>query len=184
MTQARVPYGGVATRAVALAVDAAIAQGIVFAGGAMLALVGSLVVEVQLGPVAKVLAGCAWALVVGGYFVLFWSTVGQTPGMRLMGVHVVGPDGAPPGVLRSLVRLVGLALAILLLFLGFVPALLDDRRRALQDFLARTVVLYDVIEEPGRVSEAAGTSIVRDPLVLRGANGDAPVPHGTVMRDL
>jgi hypothetical protein len=33
--------------------------------------------------------------------------------------------------------------AIAVAFLGFVPVLVDDRRRALQDFLAGTTVLYD-----------------------------------------
>jgi uncharacterized RDD family membrane protein YckC len=181
MSAARVPYGGVATRAIALAVDAAIAQGIVFAGGAVFALVGSLVVEVQLSTVAKILAGCAWALVVGGYFVLFWSTLGQTPGMRLMGVHLLGPAGEPPGVARSVVRLVGLALAIIPLFIGFVPALVDDRRRALPDFLAGTVVLYDTDGSPQ--DAAPGTEPVVDwvpaegPTAFEGANGDARLPR-------
>jgi uncharacterized RDD family membrane protein YckC len=181
MTAARVPYGGVATRAIGLAVDAAIAQGIVFAGGAVFALVGSLVVEVQLNTFAKVLAGCAWALVVGGYFVVFWSTVGQTPGMRLMGVHLVGPTGSPPGVARSIVRLVGLALAIIPLFIGFLPALVDDRRRALPDFLAGTVVLYDADGSPQDTVLAAGPVAGRapraSPTALHGANGDARVPR-------
>ena len=57
-------------------------------------------------------------------------------------LRVVDPSGFPPGLGRSLVRLAGLALAILLVFTGFLPALVDDRRRALQDFLAGTVVLY------------------------------------------
>ena len=59
-----------------------------------------------------------------------------------MNLRVVDSSGSPPGLGRSLVRLVGLALAILLLFTGFLPALVDDRRRALQDFLASTLVLY------------------------------------------
>jgi uncharacterized RDD family membrane protein YckC len=33
--------------------------------------------------------------------------------------------------------------AILLLFIGFLPVLVDDRRRALQDLLAGTAVVYD-----------------------------------------
>jgi uncharacterized RDD family membrane protein YckC len=177
MSAERVPYGGIATRAIALAVDAAIAQGIVFAGGAVFALVGSLVVEVQLNTVAKVLAGCAWALVVGGYFVVFWSTVGQTPGMRLMGVHLVGADGHPPGVARSVVRLAGLALAIIPLFVGFLPALVDDRRRALPDFLAGTVVLYDTDGSPQdaalEAEPAAGWGPGEGSTALQAANGDA-----------
>ena len=92
------PYAGVATRAVALAIDAALAQVIVFAGGAVLALVGSLVGEVRLDTLGRLLAAFAWVAVVGTYFVLFWSTAGQTPGMRLMGVRVMTPDGDHPGV--------------------------------------------------------------------------------------
>ena len=138
------PYGGIATRGVALAIDVAIAQVIVFAGGAVFALVGSLVGGVHLDTtLERVVAACAWAATVGTYFVVFWSTTGQTPGMRLLGLRVVGPDGGHPGVWRSLVRLVGLALAIIPLFAGFLPVLFDARRRALQDYLARTGVMYD-----------------------------------------
>ena len=82
-------------------------------------------------------------LVVGTYFVLFWSAAGQTPGMRLLHVRVRGPAGDTPSIARSLVRLVGLVLAIVPMFAGFVPVLFTQRRRGLPDFLAGTVVLYD-----------------------------------------
>jgi uncharacterized RDD family membrane protein YckC len=62
--------------------------------------------------------------------------------MRIMGLRLMTYGGTPPGVWRSSVRLAGLVLAIIPLFLGFVPVLLDARRRALQDYLARTVVVY------------------------------------------
>ena len=77
------------------------------------------------------------------YFAGFWSTAGQTPGMRLMHLRVVDRAGSAPGFGRSLVRVLGLALAILFLCTGFLPALIDDRRRALQDFLASTTIVYD-----------------------------------------
>ena len=77
---------------------------------------------------------------------MFWATAGQTPGMRLLGLRVLGPDGGHPGMGRSIIRLAGLVAAIIPAFAGFIPVLVDDRRRALQDFLARTVVVYD---EPG-----------------------------------
>ena len=96
----------------------------------------------------------AWLAVVGTYFVLFWSTAGQTPGMRLMGLRVITYGGVHPGVARSVVRLVGLGLAIVPLFLGFVPVLVDARRRGLQDYLAGTVVLY-AEPEPASAPEAA-----------------------------
>lgn len=138
-----VPYAGIATRAVALALDVAIAQVIVFAGGAVLALVGSLVANVRFNTLAGILAACAWAAVVGAYFVIFWSTAGQTPGMRVMGLRVLAAGGGHPGTGQSALRLVGLALAIIPLFAGFLPVLVDDRRRGLQDLIARTTVVYD-----------------------------------------
>ena len=142
MTARPMPYAGVATRALALAIDVAIAHLIVFAGGAVVALIASLVADVRLDTLGRILAAGAWLTVVSVYFVLFWASAGQTPGMRIMGVRLVTNDGRLPSVARSLVRLVGLGLAIIPLFLGFVPALLDGRRRALPDFMARTVVLY------------------------------------------
>ena len=96
--------------------------------------------------VAAALAGAWWTLAAGAYFVLCWSVTGQTPGLRLMGLRVVDAHGSPPGVGRSVVRFVGLLLAIAPLFAGFLPVLVDRRRRGLHDFLAGTVVVY--AEEP------------------------------------
>ena len=89
-----------------------------------------------------------WTLAVGGYMVLFWSVAGQTPGMRVMGVRVVDAHGNPPGFGRSIIRFIGLVLAIIPCFLGFLPVLIDDRRRGIQDMLAGTVVLYADTAEP------------------------------------
>ena len=61
--------------------------------------------------------------------------------MRVMRLRVTGRSGDAPSPWRSLVRLVGLALAIIPLFAGFLPVLVDDRRRALQDYLAGTTVV-------------------------------------------
>jgi uncharacterized RDD family membrane protein YckC len=135
-------YAGLATRAVSLALDVAIAQVIVFAGGGVLALVGSLVGGMQFGTVARILAAVAWAAVVGFYFVLFWSTAGRTPGMRVMALRVMDARGEHPSVARSMLRLIGLALCIIPLCAGFLTVLVDDRRRGLHDMLARTVVVY------------------------------------------
>jgi uncharacterized RDD family membrane protein YckC len=142
MSEARVPYAGLATRALALAIDVAIVHVIVFAGGAVLALIASLVGDLKLDTLGRILCGFAWAGAVGAYFVTFWNTVGQTPGMRVMDIHVTTAGGALPSIWRSIVRVIGLALAIIPLFAGFLPVLVDDRRRALQDFLAGTVVLH------------------------------------------
>jgi uncharacterized RDD family membrane protein YckC len=137
-----VPYAGIATRGIALAVDAAIANGIALLIAGLVALVSSLVGELRPQWLAAVLACSGWALLVGGYFVAFWTTTGQTPGMRMMRLRVVTARGEPLHLLRALVRLAGLVLAIIPLFAGFLPVFVDSRRRALQDFLAGTVVIH------------------------------------------
>ncbi len=40
-------------------------------------------------------------------------------------------------------RLIGLVLAIVPMFAGFVPVLFTEKRRGLPDFLAGTVVVHD-----------------------------------------
>jgi uncharacterized RDD family membrane protein YckC len=62
--------------------------------------------------------------------------------MRIMRLQVVTYTGGPLHFSRALVRLVGLVLAILPLFAGFIPVLFDDRRRGLHDRIARTLVIH------------------------------------------
>ena len=70
--------------------------------------------------------------------------------MRLLRVRVRtrGLDGDSPSIGRSLVRLVGLVLAIVPMFAGFIPVLFTERRRGLPDFLAGTVVVYEDARAP------------------------------------
>ena len=137
-------FGGLGTRGVGLVVDLLLAQLAFLLGGALIGLVASLVGTLRPVWLVGTLVGAGWLIVVVAYFVGFWSTTGQTPGMRLMRLRVVtGAGEEAPGFWRSAVRLVGLALAIVPLFAGFVPVLFDGRRRALQDFLAGTVVVRE-----------------------------------------
>jgi uncharacterized RDD family membrane protein YckC len=135
-------FAGVATRGVALVVDAALAQAAYLVVAASVGLLLGLAGELHSGWLTGSLAGGGWLLVVALYFVGFWSVTGQTPGMRLMRLRVQARSGEPPSAPRSLLRLAGLILAILPLFAGFLPALFDRRRRALQDFIAGTTVVY------------------------------------------
>lgn len=136
-------HGGIATRAVALAADTALTLVLFMSVVGMAALVSSLVGGLRPEWLVGVLLASGWMLIAGGYFVLFWSSVGQTPGMRLLHVRVAGPTGRPPSIGRSLARLVGLVLSIVPMFAGFIPVLFTERRRGLADFLAGTVVLYE-----------------------------------------
>ena len=137
------PYSGIATRAIALATDGLLTVVLFMSVVGIASLVASLVGGLRPEWLVGVLLGSGWMLVVGVPFVLFWSTAGQTPGMRLLHVRVRGPAGDAPSIGRSLVRLVGLVLAIVPFFAGFLPVLFTDRRRVLPDFLAGTVVVYD-----------------------------------------
>ena len=132
-------FGGLPTRAVAFVLDLVLAQLGFLVLAASLGLVASLVGTLRPVWLVDLLVGVGWGLFVGGYFVLFWTTTGQTPGLRLMRLRVER-EGDPPGFGRSLVRLVGILLSIVPLFAGFLPVLFDDRRRGLADFLAGTVV--------------------------------------------
>jgi uncharacterized RDD family membrane protein YckC len=137
-------YGGVVTRAIALATDAALTIVIFMSLVGVAALVSSLVGGLRPAWLAGVLLSSGWLVVVATYFVLFWSTAGQTPGMRLLRIRVRSrSDRAAPTVSRSVVRFVGLLLAIVPLFAGFIPVLFSKERRGLPDFLAGTVVVYD-----------------------------------------
>ena len=136
-------YGGIATRAVALAADATVTLVLFMSVVGIAALVASLVGGLRPEWLVGALLASGWMLIAGTYFVLFWSSAGQTPGMRLLRVRVHGPAGDPPSLGRSLVRLVGLVLAIVPMFAGFIPVLFTERRRGLPDFLAGTVVVYD-----------------------------------------
>ena len=156
---ARVPYAGIATRAVAFTIDVALSQAIFIVGAALLSLIASVVGELRPQWLVAIIAGAGWFLVLGGYFVGFWSVTGQTPGMRIMQVRVLTAAGTPPGFWRSSVRLVGLAIAIIPIFAGFLPVLVDDRRRGLADFLAGTVVVY--ADRDGEIAaEAEGVEVV------------------------
>jgi uncharacterized RDD family membrane protein YckC len=136
-------YGGIATRAIALATDAALAVILFTSGVGIASLIASLVGGLRPAWVVGILLAVGWLLVLGLYFVLFWSAAGQTPGMRLLRLRVLGPGGGPPSISRSLVRMAGLVLAVVPLFAGFVPVLFTARRRGLPDYLAGTVVVYD-----------------------------------------
>jgi uncharacterized RDD family membrane protein YckC len=137
-------YAGLVTRAIAFAVDAAI----VYGAGVLVGVVVGLALSV-LGTPDEVdnfmlgLGGFLFVLWTIGYFAAFWSATGQTPGNRLMRIRVrQSHHDEPLSLRRALVRFVGLYLAALPLLLGFLPILLNDRRRGLQDFLARSVVVH------------------------------------------
>ena len=133
---------GLATRAISFALDAAVIN----LAALLAALAASLILSVLHLPskLNEVLAGIgAAAYVLGtiGYFVLFWSTVGQTPGARVMRIRVITTDQTKLRPRRALVRFAGVLLGAIPLFAGYLLVLFDGRRRAFADRLARTLVI-------------------------------------------
>jgi len=143
-TQPSVPYAGAVTRSLALGVDLLAINAAIGVIGAVIGLVASMLNLGDLDPDAVVVAALlgAWWLLVSAYLILFWTLVGQTPGMSLMHLRVAARDGARPGLGQSMVRLAGMVLAAIPLMAGFALILVDDRRQGLHDKLARTIVLY------------------------------------------
>jgi uncharacterized RDD family membrane protein YckC len=144
----RTAYGGLAARGLPFLVDLALGSLVFLATAAAVGFVGWVTDGLGSGLVAELLASIGWLVIVGAYFVFFWTVAGQTPGMRVMSLRVVDRSGRRLRLWRSLVRLIGLALAIIPLFAGFLPVLVDSRRRALQDFLAGTVVRTEDVRLP------------------------------------
>ncbi len=136
-------YAGFASRFAGYAVDAC-ASTVVF----MLALAAvSFAVSVVTGKSVNwnrddTWAGIAYAGWLFVYFAYSWAASGKTFGMAMLGVRVVGSDGADAGAWRAVVRTLALPLSFLVFGLGFTGILLGRRRRALHDVMAGTVVIY------------------------------------------
>ena len=145
-------YAGVVTRAVAFALDVAIVQVILFLIGVVVALIIGAFSNFNLDVDAETIIGAAasWALAFTIYCTAFWSLTAQTPGMRALGIEVMTCTGERLRVRRSLLRLVGMVLAALPFFAGYLPILLRDDRRGLHDLLARSVVPYAEKKRPPR----------------------------------
>ncbi len=87
------------------------------------------------------------SLLLGGWLLSFyvalwlWEALGWTPGKRALGLRVIREDGARPGWLHGLVRGGGRVLSTCPVYLGYLWALGDARKRTWHDRMARTLVV-------------------------------------------
>ena len=131
---------GIVTRVLAWGVDMVLINLVVIVVGLGVALVTSVFhLSSHHKTTWKVIAGVVYVLWVGGYFIVFWTTTGQTPGARFMQIRLVNPKRDRVHPVRAFVRLIGMELAALTLFAGYLPILFE--RRALPDWLAKTLVI-------------------------------------------
>ena len=162
-----VGYAGIVTRAVALLIDLFAVNAIaVLTGGAIDLLAKLLGGDESLNARQALAGGTVWFLWLGLYFVIFWTLTGQTPGDRLMSIRVVATKRERIRIRQAVLRFIGLLLAALPFGLGFLPILIDDRRRGFHDWLAKTVVRWD--------SETISESLVLEP-AIPAPEAEAPV---------
>ena len=136
-------FGGGVSRFAAFVVDLGVSTGVFMLALAAISFAASIVTGHSVSwnrndlPVA--IAYVAWEFL---YFAYSWGASGKTLGMALLGVKVVAADGAEAGPRRATVRTLVFPLSFLFLGLGFALIFLQRDRRALQDLIAGTAVVY------------------------------------------
>jgi uncharacterized RDD family membrane protein YckC len=136
-------YAGFATRLAAFAIDVV----------TLLVLFDILGNTVQY--VVSTLSGSSWRisnLPLGGglsigILAFFYCTYpvaasGRTFGMAVAGLRVVRPDGSRVGWAQAVVRILALPLSFITLGIGFLPIVVRQDHRALQDLIGGTAVVY------------------------------------------
>ncbi|MGH2805214.1 MAG: RDD family protein, partial [Thermoleophilaceae bacterium] len=134
---------GLVTRALAAIVDLALIGAALSIGSGVLA---SIVPAATGGSdglsIWGALALGTLGFVIGGsVLVAFWALVGQTPGMRLLSIHLEASGSREIGLRRALRRLLAVPLALLPAGLGFLAILLSPERRGWHDRIAGTTVV-------------------------------------------
>jgi uncharacterized RDD family membrane protein YckC len=141
---------GLITRGVAFLIDAALTF-------ALLSLVGAVIASIV--PFAFGDGGGlpAWAILLlvtvglgaaGTLLVTFWYLVGQTPGMRFLGVKLVLDGGGEVPLRLTVRRVLLLPLSLAPAGLGMLAVLRSPKRQAWHDRAAHTVVVYDERSAP------------------------------------
>ncbi|HMJ81287.1 MAG TPA: RDD family protein [Candidatus Dormibacteraeota bacterium] len=128
--------GGFFIRVAAYIVDAVLVLIIPFVLGTLAGLTGEK--DRTIGASVLIVAALIAYL---AYFPYFW-TRGATPGMRLFGLRVVDAETMDPiSGGQAVLRLIGLWLSFLVVYLGVLWVLIDNRKQGWHDKLAGTLVL-------------------------------------------
>jgi uncharacterized RDD family membrane protein YckC len=136
-------YAGFASRFAAFVVDVAVLTAVFLLVLGAINFVASIVtgrtVNLNRNDIWVVIGYAVWAFI---YFAHWWGLNGKSPGGGLFGVQVLTEDGGDVSGRRAIGRTLAFPLSFLILCLGFLGILLGDRRRALHDVIAGTVVVY------------------------------------------
>ncbi|MEN8041346.1 MAG: RDD family protein [Actinomycetota bacterium] len=142
---------GFVTRLFAYLADLAVLAGVLAVGGWLAVLVDDMVHRMSLEP--RMSVSTVYVLMIPSiialYFVMFWALTGRTIGKWFMGLKVIGEDGRPPTIGRSLLRLLGYALSTVGFWMGFAWVIVDEERQGWHDHIAKTWVVYDYERHKG-----------------------------------
>lgn len=136
-------YAGLASRFAAFAVDLVVLTALFILILAAINFTASILsghnINLNRGQIWVIVGYAVWAFI---YFAHFWGLNGRTAGGALFGVQVLTNYGADVSGRRAIVRALAFPLSFVIVCLGFLGIVLGDRRRALHDVIAGTVVIY------------------------------------------
>lgn len=168
-------YAGAVTRLAAYLIDS-VTLSFLFALGAtvfefLVAEVLGIDFDVADAPVAATIALAVWSFL---YFAVPLAASGRTFGSAILGLRVVRSDGRELDPGHAVIRVLVFPLSFLLFGVGFLIILVRHDRRALQDLIADTAVVYAwdaraarlrlLARAPAGGDEPGGTSTVPSPL--------------------
>jgi uncharacterized RDD family membrane protein YckC len=138
-------YAGAISRLAAFAADVGVSWGLYTLGVALLNTAVKLVsghsYALTNHQLAAFITLTVWEFL---YFTYQWAVSGKTLGMAILGLQVVTAQGAPISGRQAVFRTVGLGVTLFLtLGIGFLGIVYQRDRRALNDFIAGTAVVYD-----------------------------------------
>lgn len=140
---------GLVTRAVAASLDLALlGAALSFAYGQLASVIPAATAGDDLSLLAMLAVGTLGLVLGGSVLLAFWALVGQTPGMRLLSIHIERNGMREIGLRHALTRLLAVLVALLPVGLGFLAIVVSPGRRGWHDRLAGTTVVYD--DRPGR----------------------------------
>jgi uncharacterized RDD family membrane protein YckC len=136
-------YAGAVSRLVAFGADVGASWGLYTLGVALFNAAYKLVTgnsyNLSNHQVLAVVILAIWEFI---YYSYQWAVSGRTIGMAIFGLQVVTTEGGPIGVRQAVLRTLGLALSVALFWFAFWGIIFQRERRALDDFIAGTVVVY------------------------------------------
>jgi uncharacterized RDD family membrane protein YckC len=136
-------YAGAISRLIAFAADVGASWGLYTLGVALVNAAVKLITgrayALSNHRIAAVIILTGWEFI---YFAYQWAVSGKTVGMALFGIQVVTRQGGPITPRQAVLRTLGLGLTLLTLGIGFLGIVYQRERRALNDFVAGTAVVY------------------------------------------